>query len=329
MNDSNGQPISLGSGFFVADSVIATNAHVIEGAHSGTAKLVGDTHKLQIAGTVGINYRNDLALLKVSGIAPSLRLGSDANPVVGDKVYVVGNPLGLEATFSEGIISGIRSVDTDSILQMTAPISPGSSGGPVMDSTGAVVGIAEATFSEGQNLNLAVPVSYLSKLWTSASKKISVTSLGQSGQSNQPERSIVDGLATRVESGVVISNFKFVNPGYVWGAGYEFRSTNKLPFTISNIEVRIIYYDASKTVMDFQDVFCNQSIPPGLAKSITAGHSEEGERAVHYYLTHDRDGNEIRADEPQNSHQWVTSAGASLRMEAIVELRVIGFSREP
>jgi S1-C subfamily serine protease len=93
MNDSNGQPLSLGSGFFVADSVIATNAHVIKGAYSGTAKLVGDTHKLPIAGTIAINYRNDLALLKVSTDAPSLRLGPDTNPVVGDKIFVVGNPL--------------------------------------------------------------------------------------------------------------------------------------------------------------------------------------------------------------------------------------------
>jgi S1-C subfamily serine protease len=93
MNDPNGQPVSLGSGFFIADSIIATNAHVIKGAYSGTAKLVGDTQKLQIAGTVAINYRTDLALLKVSSTAPSLRLGPDTNPVVGDKIYVVGNPL--------------------------------------------------------------------------------------------------------------------------------------------------------------------------------------------------------------------------------------------
>src|SRR5271166_2230742 len=64
MNDSNGQPLSLGSGFFIADSVIATNAHVIKGASSGTARLVGDTHKFQIAGTVAINDHADLALLK-------------------------------------------------------------------------------------------------------------------------------------------------------------------------------------------------------------------------------------------------------------------------
>ena len=290
MNDSNGQPLSIGSGFFIADSVIATNAHVIKGAYSGTARLVGDTHKLQIAGTLAINDRTDLALLKVNSTAPALRLGPDANPVVGDKIYVVGNPLGLEGTFSEGIISGLRAVDADSILQMTAPISPGSSGGPVMDTSGTVIGVAEATFSNGQNLNLAVPVAYLSKLWKSAPTYVSVTSLGQAGESNQIGKSIVDGVATRTESGVVTSNFKLVyeNPNNTL-AGYEFRLTNKLPVAISNIRVRVIYYDASKSVMDFEDVVYNQSVPAGLTKTLTAQDSAEAGRAVHYCWAHGKD----------------------------------------
>jgi len=79
---------------------------VLEGASSGTAKLIGDTHKLQILGTIALDVHGDLALLKVNSSAPSLPLGPNANPVVGDNVFVVGNPLGLEGTFSEGIISG-------------------------------------------------------------------------------------------------------------------------------------------------------------------------------------------------------------------------------
>ncbi len=105
MNDPNGQPLSLGSGFFISSSVIATNAHVIEGASSGTAKLIGDAHTMRILGTVAVDRHADLALLKVNDSVPALTLGSGANPSVGDSVYVVGNPLGLEGTFSEGIIS--------------------------------------------------------------------------------------------------------------------------------------------------------------------------------------------------------------------------------
>ena len=106
MSDSNGQPLSLGSGFFVSGGLIATNAHVIGGADTGTAKLVGDTHKMQILGAVAIDRRADIALLKVVSNVPPLKLGSEGSLVVGDKVYVVGNPLGLEGTFSEGITQG-------------------------------------------------------------------------------------------------------------------------------------------------------------------------------------------------------------------------------
>jgi hypothetical protein len=198
MNDAHGQPLSLGSGFFIADGIIATNAHVIEGAASGTAKLVGNDHKSQILGTIALDRHADLALLKVGSAAPALHLGSEVAPVVGDKVYVVGNPLGLEGTFSEGIISGIRPVGSDSILQMTAPISPGSSGGPVMDASGTVIGIAEATFGDGQNLNLAVPVAYLSKLWTGTSPHPLVTPLSQEPNSESVHSSVLDGIGKPV-----------------------------------------------------------------------------------------------------------------------------------
>jgi Trypsin-like peptidase domain len=199
---------------------------------------------------------SDLALLKVNSSAPSLRLGPSAGPEVGDEVYVVGNPLGLAGTFSEGIVSGVRQLDSDSILQMTAPISPGSSGGPVMDSSGAVIGIAEATFNAGQNLNLAVPVSYLSRLIASVSAEPPITPLGaQAKVIHSSDKSIVDGIGERAASGVAATNFTFIheddcalgNTCY----GCEFRLTNRLPVAVSGIRVRIIYYDASKSVTDY------------------------------------------------------------------------------
>jgi hypothetical protein len=192
MNDSNGQPLSLGSGFFISSGIIATNAHVIEGASSGTAKLIGDTHTMQILGTVAVDRNADLALLKVASSAPALVLGPSTNPAVGDNVYVVGNPLGLEGTFSAGVISSVRQIDEDSILQMTAPISPGSSGGPVMDGTGLVVGVAEATFSNGQNLNFAVPAFYLSKLLASLPKQPAVTPLEQHAEGDRSTTPMLD-----------------------------------------------------------------------------------------------------------------------------------------
>jgi hypothetical protein len=115
---------------------------------------------------------------------------------VGDTVFVVGNPLGLEGTFSTGIISGVRHIDDDSILQMTAPISPGSSGGPVMDSSGVVIGIAEATFTSGQNLNFAVPGYYLSKLLVSVSKQLSIAPLERPEQGDHSKTSMLNAVVS-------------------------------------------------------------------------------------------------------------------------------------
>ncbi len=133
MEDRNGQPLALGSGFFVRDGVVATNMHVIEGAAKGHAKLIGQKSKYEVGGIVARDTAHDLVLLAVTEArAPVLPLGQ-SGVAVGDEVYVVGNPLGLEGTFSAGIISGIRQLGPDTLLQITAPISPGSSGGPVLD----------------------------------------------------------------------------------------------------------------------------------------------------------------------------------------------------
>ena len=283
MNDSNGQPLCLGSGFFVSTGIIATNAHVIEGASSGTAKLIGDDRTMQILGTVAIDRHSDLALLKVNSPAPPLVLGLSASPTVGDNVYVVGSPLGLEGTFSEGIVSGIRRIEADSVLQMTAPISPGSSGGPVMDGSGAVIGIAVATFKNGQNLNLAVPVSYLSKLLAPPAKE--VVPLAERKKSDPSSTSMLDGVGTKAENGVIVSDFHLEIGIYEYGGGgYEFRLTNKLPVAISYPHLIILYYDAAGSLMDFEEYTYDGYVPAGLTKTIVSEFgSKESKRAAGYY----------------------------------------------
>lgn len=132
MEDANGQPLSLGSGFFVRDGEVASNLHVVEGAARGYAKILGQKAKHDIEGITAVDHERDLVVLKISGArAGALALGNSESVQVGETIYAVGNPQGLEGTFSQGIVSSIREAGTDKLLQITAPISPGSSGGEV------------------------------------------------------------------------------------------------------------------------------------------------------------------------------------------------------
>ncbi|MBX9692989.1 MAG: serine protease [Cyanobacteria bacterium] len=166
--DEDGMEKGCGSGFFVSPHVIATNFHVIDGASSGVIKFSGSGREVSIAKVIAVDVEHDLALLYVPGtLTKPLPLASGGNLAIGSTVYVVGSPLGQEGTFSEGIVSSYRN---DGLMQMSAPISPGNSGGPVLDDQGAVVGISVASYPQGQNLNLAVPVSHLLALLQRSSK---------------------------------------------------------------------------------------------------------------------------------------------------------------
>ena len=175
MKDANGKTLGIGSGFFVKPNIIATNYHVIEGAAKGTAKLVGKNTTYNIKGVTATDRTNDLALLQVpaygiygvKGIKP-LALGDSDKVRIVETVYVAGNPKGLEGTFSDGIISSRRDKGTKERLQMTAPISPGSSGGPVLNRKGEVIGVSFMTLRGGQNLNFAMPSKYIKKLFEQA-----------------------------------------------------------------------------------------------------------------------------------------------------------------
>ncbi|HUG38887.1 MAG TPA: trypsin-like peptidase domain-containing protein, partial [Longimicrobiales bacterium] len=158
---ADGIEVASGSGFVMrADGVIVTNLHVVEDAASLEVELAtGET--FTDVYVLGTDDRRDIALLKLpTARLPALEPG-DANALaVGDAVFVMGNPMGLERTFSDGLVSARRVLDGVAYLQISAPISTGSSGGPVLNAAGEVVGMATATLADGQNLNLAVPMSY-------------------------------------------------------------------------------------------------------------------------------------------------------------------------
>lgn len=155
--DDEGHKRVIGSGFLVASGgSILTNYHVIRGAYSAVARFAGGT-RASILGVIGYDRERDVAVVAAASTsAPPLKLGSTSQLRAGDKLVAIGSPEGLENTVSEGIVSALRG----GLIQMSTPISPGSSGGPVLDAHGEVVGIAVATVRGGENLNFAVPIGW-------------------------------------------------------------------------------------------------------------------------------------------------------------------------
>jgi S1-C subfamily serine protease len=189
--DRNGQPLAIGSGFFVGSGQIVTNLHVVAGAQRAIVKLKGTDRQFVIDGSLGTDEAHDLAMIQVTAIErPSLAISSDSNLQIGDQIYVAGNPEGLEGIFSQGIISAIRELPAGRIIQIAAPISPGSSGGPVLNQQGQVIGVAFATLRDGQNLNFALPSSHVRVLMqkTQGLRPLAVLENGSNAQTRILER---------------------------------------------------------------------------------------------------------------------------------------------
>ena len=157
--DAKGNTLSRGSGFFIAADRIITNRHVIERSSRVEVHLV-DGKKFTVRGVLAIDGEGDLALLQVdvpNALAIPLPIVR-AVPQEGESIVVIGNPFGLEGSVSNGIVSAVREISGyGKIIQITAPISPGSSGSPVVNMSGQVIGVATLQAAEGQSLNFAVP----------------------------------------------------------------------------------------------------------------------------------------------------------------------------
>jgi hypothetical protein len=179
---------TLGSGFYVAPNVIATNYHVVEGATKVKCILTNTSIETSVTGYVAVDKDADLILLKVKGTPKTPLKLAHGNVVSGQIIYAIGAPQGMEGTISDGIVSAVRTAKNLTFIQITAPISQGSSGGPVVNRIGEVVGISTLIHSGGQNLNFAVNYSHLQALMRRM--KTTPTSLARLGgqSSAQTER---------------------------------------------------------------------------------------------------------------------------------------------
>lgn len=174
--DEYGNGVALGSGFLIDDAVLVTNFHVIKDACSLSAFTPDLALSVQFDRLLAWDEDVDLAILGAArGPGVSVFTLGDSDAVrQGDKIYAVGYPHGLANTLSDGIVSAIYPDDGVTLLQITAPISSGNSGGPVLNERGEVVGVVTMFWADSQNLNFAVSSNDVARLRAQQSEEISL-----------------------------------------------------------------------------------------------------------------------------------------------------------
>jgi len=203
-SNQRGTVVSQGSGFIItSDGLAGSNYHVIKGAVQAVAECCNG-RVFEIRSIEGVDLEKDLVLFQLyeRGIThkpqdlPHVTLGSSKDVTVGQKVIAIGSPQGLENTVSDGILSAVREYKSIRYLQITAPISPGSSGGPVLSESGKMVGVATFQFERGQNLNFAIDAEHIRPL-IDQHFGVSLTAFQRTfGRTGQEKRSVVNSEAT-------------------------------------------------------------------------------------------------------------------------------------
>ena len=209
--DKDGEVISQGSGFFInKQGHIATNRHVLRSASRAEVKTAeGEVYP--VTKTLAEDVDGDLMLVSVEILPEKVQplTLSSSLPDVGENVVVIGSPFGLEQTVTDGIVSAVRDIQGfGHIIQITAPASPGSSGSPVVNMKGKVIGVASFQIVEGQNLNFAIPSERVTGLTRGRTSDVSSI--------DEPPSAALDGLPSRRAEGPYFTGLSFI-----WIEDYE------------------------------------------------------------------------------------------------------------
>src|SRR5215213_7731937 len=183
--DDTGEALMTGSGFFLRPGQVVTNLHVIRGAVRAEIKTLDGKGKVfPVNGTLALDEEGDLALLSVDTPFDRVRSTELAKelPEEGESIFVIGNPLKLEGSVSDGIVSAVREVPNSyRIIQITAPISHGNSGSPVFNLRGQVLGVVTVKVTNGQNINLAIAAARVGELKVGKLQPLSELTLKNKG----------------------------------------------------------------------------------------------------------------------------------------------------
>lgn len=185
VGSGGGRPSAIGSGVVIGPGVVITNCHVAEAGASLQVKSGDTSYNARIAVA---DQEHDLCKLDVPQLrAPAVAIGASRHLRTGQKVVAIGGPKGLDLTISEGIISSLRQVDDGTLIQTTAPVSPGSSGGGLFDMRGELVGIVTFQMSSGQNLNFAAPAEWIDSMQATRGTGVIGKLTGKSGMPGNAE----------------------------------------------------------------------------------------------------------------------------------------------
>lgn len=204
--DSDGNELGSASGVIAtSDGKIFTNYHVVEGASSAKITL-SDGNVYDVKYISGYDPKYDAVVLKVNAVnLQPAKFNSSSSAQIGDEIYTLGNPLGLEDTISDGLISTInRVVEGETFIQISAPISQGSSGGALINEQGEVIGITTAGLTDGQDLNFAIPYEDFKEIKDQNLTTALDSNLGQ--QITIPSSSLSNPVSLNVQQTIPVDN---------------------------------------------------------------------------------------------------------------------------
>lgn len=219
-----------GSGVLLsADGIVATAAHVLRKATTAKVRIyTGEEYDVE--GVLFLNVDLDLAIVKIPGFSmPAAQLGNSDSVAVGQRLLAVGSPLGLEGTVSDGLLSAVRLENGTKMFQVSIPVSPGSSGGPVATPDGTVIGLVVSQIRGNgvQNLNFVLPINYARARLQGASAR-TLTSLTKAlGESDQTDASVSLGLGDVTVNDSLLVDWKVLDGVEVVGEQSDGKSSER------------------------------------------------------------------------------------------------------
>lgn len=217
--DQEGNPFQSGSGFLIEGKIV-TNYHVIHSA-SMLKVIFDDNSSVIVTDVLAYDQDRDFAILKLPGLNSPMdvELGKSAEVITGEEVIAIGSPLGFTNTVTDGLISGKKTIGSQSYFLISVPVSPGNSGGPLFDSNGKVIGLVTAKLIGGENLNLALPIDQIKPLLT---KELTSQTLTEITRKTEGESQSIDGFTAYLQR------------------KYGTLSYDKYVIHLSNIELEVI-----------------------------------------------------------------------------------------